>query len=410
MAPWGLSFGLGMHACIGQDLAAGVDPMGQPIDDDHLFGLVPVAIRALLDAGGRPDPSDPPTLDPDSSSGLLGHLSGGVPDVIDLHAHVVLDATLGAAGPYGPDLDEGDEAAGRLPCYRVGDYELVGVRYRGSAFMDVDVRLGRMDELGIDLQVLSPNPLTFLHHVDGDTAVAFSRRHNDALGALVAQHPDRLGGFAQLPMQAPSEAVVELRRAVSGLGLLGAYIGTDLGRPLDDPAFDEVYETCVELDVPLFIHPRPGASTRRGGTSASPGSMPTCGSGSPTRRRSPSPRWCWAGSSGATRPSTCASRTAAAPRAGCSSGCAMLRPPGRGPGPSSASRARSMPSLARLWWDAHVGGPGALAALVAALGTDHLVGGTNFAGWDQTADPSFGDASLAATLDANARRLLRRER
>ena len=63
--------------------------------------------------------------------------------------------------------------------------------------------------------------------------------------------------------------------------------------------------------------------------------------------------------------------------------------------------------LARLWWDAHVGGPDALAVLVAAQGTDRLVGGTNFAGWDQTADPSFGDRALGDVLDDNARRLLR---
>jgi aminocarboxymuconate-semialdehyde decarboxylase len=48
--------------------------------------------------------------------------------------------------------------------------------------------------------------------------------------------------------------------------------------------------------------------------------------------------------------------------------------------------------------------------LIAAQGTDRLVGGTNFAGWDQTADPSFGDPQLAAVLDRNARRLLRLER
>ena len=66
--------------------------------------------------------------------------------------------------------------------------------------------------------------------------------------------------------------------------------------------------------------------------------------------------------------------------------------------------------LGQVWWDAHVGGPRALAALIAAMGTDRLVGGTNFAGWDQTADPSFGDPDLAATLDANSRRLLRLDR
>jgi cytochrome P450 len=72
VAPWGLSFGLGMHACIGQDLAAGLDPLGRPVDDDHLYGLVPVAMRAVLDAGARPDPNHPPSLDPESSRGYWG--------------------------------------------------------------------------------------------------------------------------------------------------------------------------------------------------------------------------------------------------------------------------------------------------------------------------------------------------
>ncbi len=72
VAPWGLSFGLGMHACIGQDLAAGIDAMGDEPGPDHLFGLVPVAVRSVLDAGGRPDPDDPPVIDPDNTRGYWG--------------------------------------------------------------------------------------------------------------------------------------------------------------------------------------------------------------------------------------------------------------------------------------------------------------------------------------------------
>jgi len=72
VAPWGLSFGLGMHACIGQDLAAGIDPMGGTPTDEHLYGLVPVAIRAVLDAGAAPDPDEPPTLDPGTTRGYWG--------------------------------------------------------------------------------------------------------------------------------------------------------------------------------------------------------------------------------------------------------------------------------------------------------------------------------------------------
>ena len=46
-----------MHACIGQELAAGRD-LGED-DGGPLFGLVPVAVQAVLQAGARPDPDDP---------------------------------------------------------------------------------------------------------------------------------------------------------------------------------------------------------------------------------------------------------------------------------------------------------------------------------------------------------------
>ena len=141
VAPWGLSFGLGMHACIGQDLAAGVDPMGGPVGEDHLYGLVPVAIRAAARRRGAPRSGRPADHGPREHPRLLGALPGRVPDVIDLHAHVVLEETLGAAGRSVPSWTRATTETGRLPCYRVGDYELVGVRYRDSAFMDVELRL-----------------------------------------------------------------------------------------------------------------------------------------------------------------------------------------------------------------------------------------------------------------------------
>ncbi len=69
VAPWGLSFGMGMHACIGQELAAGTDTVGGAACDDQLYGLVPVAIQAVLAAGGCRDPEHPAELDPTSERG-----------------------------------------------------------------------------------------------------------------------------------------------------------------------------------------------------------------------------------------------------------------------------------------------------------------------------------------------------
>jgi cytochrome P450 len=59
---WGLSFGHGMHACIGQELAAGlIDRSADTAEFE--YGLVSVAVQALLDRGAAPDPARPPMMD-----------------------------------------------------------------------------------------------------------------------------------------------------------------------------------------------------------------------------------------------------------------------------------------------------------------------------------------------------------
>ena len=72
VAPYGLSFGSGMHACIGQDLAAGLLFAPDTTVDAHLFGLVPLAVQALFDAGARPDPDDPPQMDESTTRPYFG--------------------------------------------------------------------------------------------------------------------------------------------------------------------------------------------------------------------------------------------------------------------------------------------------------------------------------------------------
>ena len=70
--PWGLSFGMGMHACIGQDLAAGVVMGPDSGPDDHLFGVTPVAVQTMFDHGCVPDPDDPPEMDASTTRPYFG--------------------------------------------------------------------------------------------------------------------------------------------------------------------------------------------------------------------------------------------------------------------------------------------------------------------------------------------------
>ena len=325
--------------------------------------------------------------------------------VIDVHAHAVLEVSLGAAGAAGPELGVADDGT---PFYRVGDYVLRGVRYRGSPFMDVDVRLAAMDAAGIDVQLLSPNPLTYFGRLDAEAATGFARSHNDALAELVGKHPDRLLGAAQLPMQDLPAAIAELRRSVRDLGLTAAYIDTDpAGRTLDDPALDPFYEAVVDLDIPLFVHPTP---------------LGTDGPPDDPRLR----RFDLDLLFGFARDETLAVAALVL-------GGVLERHPGldvcisHGGGTAAflagrLGRAVEVRPWApgflrengfahyyrRLWFDTHVHDAGSLDLLVAQAGTERLVFGTNFAGWDSGA--SEGPGTLSATLAGNAARLLRLDR
>ena len=316
-----------------------------------------------------------------------------MPGVIDLHAHVVLADAFETAGPYGPF--HGDDADG-AEFFRVGDYTMKPIPYRGSVFMDVERRLVQMDRVGIDRQMLSPNPLTFFGGIEPGPAIDFARATNDAMAALVAEHPDRLLGSAQLPVQDPDAAIAELDRAVGELGLVAGYIGTDYGLAFDDPRLDDFYRRVVELDVPLFVHgvtndgrgPAPDGRLRRFGLDLIVGY---------------------------TYEETLAAATFVL-------GGVLDRHPeldvclshGGGAVAFLAQRFDSMANfqgresdfaaaLSRLWFDSHLEPGAARDLVVATVGVDRMVYGTNFGGWDTPAATDDFDASLTP----NAHRLLR---
>jgi len=321
---------------------------------------------------------------------------------IDVHAHAVLEETMGAAGEYGPEL--GREAA---PRFRVGTWELHGVKYRGGPFMDVDLRLKAMDAAGLDFQVLSPNPLTYFHFIPPEAARTYCRLHNDALARVVAPHRGRLAAFASVPIQDVGFAIEETQRAVRDLGMLGPYIGTDFGRALDDPAMDAFYAALVAMDVPLFIHPAPAGIDGPAGDSnlrkfdldiivgfTAQETIAVCrlifGG---VLDRHPRLDICLTHGGGAT---------------GYVFG-RMAKAAKKRPWASAELRADGAfeTLLNRLWFDVHVHADDSLELLKSHVNNDHLVFGTNFAGWDQQP----GDLRKeAAPYSDNARKLLRASR
>jgi aminocarboxymuconate-semialdehyde decarboxylase len=313
----------------------------------------------------------------------------------DLHAHVVLEDAFGCAGEFGPF--HGVDGRGR-EFFGVGEYVMAPIPYRGSVFMDADRRLAAMDALGIDRQLLSSNPLTFFGRIPADPAIAFARATNDAMAALVATRPDRFLGAAQLPLQDPAAAVAELDRAIVELGLAAAYVGSDYGFGFDDRRLDDVFARLVELDVPLFVHgvtndgigPPPDERLRRHGLDLVVGytyeetlTVAALVLGGVLDRH-PGLDVCISHGGGA---------------------IAFLAQRFESMAAFRRSDVDLVAGLRRLWFDSHLEPGPALDLVVATVGIDRMVFGTNFGGWDTPTEITDVDRSLTA----NANRLLRLE-
>jgi len=119
-----------------------------------------------------------------------------------------------------------------------------------------DERLRRMDDVGVDVQVLSVTaPGTQV--LAAAQAIPLARDANDFAADAVTRHPDRFAAFATLPTPDPDAAGTELRRAVTELGMVGAMIFPRTGElMLDHPSLRPIFETAAELRVPLYIHPQ----------------------------------------------------------------------------------------------------------------------------------------------------------
>ena len=127
-----------------------------------------------------------------------------------------------------------------------------------------DARLAEMDAHGIECAVLSLTAPGVQRLASADTAAAAAKSANDLLAVEVEKRPDRYAGFAAVALQDPSSAADELRRCVRELGFVGAMVNgytnvddAEHAAYYDQPEFDVFWRTAVELDVPVYLHPRP---------------------------------------------------------------------------------------------------------------------------------------------------------
>ena len=177
---------------------------------------------------------------------------------IDLHSHFFPVEALQNPGKY-----ESHAPKLVLENNKLSVTSQIGARTGlGVGAYDPAARIKALDEMSIDIQVISPSPILLFYWEEPDVAAHFSRRQNEAIQTVVRKFPDRFVGFGSVPLQSIPDAVAIAEEAKS-IGLKGLEIGNAVGeKPLDDPSFEPFFTAAQKLDLLLFVHPLEGGLDR----------------------------------------------------------------------------------------------------------------------------------------------------
>lgn len=173
---------------------------------------------------------------------------------VDFHTHIIpenfSELTERFGGEKWPSLER--------TCACGANIMIAGKVFREvtDQVWDAEKRIKDMEREGVDIQVLSPIPVTFSYWAPPEQAEILARVQNDFIADLVNQYPTKFIGLGAVPMQNVEVAIREMDRCKHELGLSGIEIGTNVnGVNLDDPQFIEFFEMAEKWEVPLFIHP-----------------------------------------------------------------------------------------------------------------------------------------------------------
>ncbi len=161
--------------------------------------------------------------------------------IIDVHCHCTLQRFQKAVLVDGTDWHGMTSADGELGNER--------------NLWDVSKRIEAMDEMRIDVQLVSPTDVFYQYHQEPEVTEQIAREANEEIAGMVRDHPQRFMGLGTLPMQDPKRAVAEMTRGMVELGLTGFMVDDHVnGLTYDNPIFDPVWEAAEELGAFLLVH------------------------------------------------------------------------------------------------------------------------------------------------------------
>lgn len=187
-----------------------------------------------------------------------GDLNG---PAVDVHAHAIVPDVEGAvAGRPGLAEHRALEARRSGPASMAVSGRMVAERM--GQLTDVSRRLADMAAAGVDAQVVSPSPSQYHYWADEALARVVYAAANRGIAAVVAQQPRQLRGLGLVPLQHPGLCVAALDDAVQACGLAGVEISSHAPGPdgtraveLSDDRLEPFWARAAELAAVVFLHP-----------------------------------------------------------------------------------------------------------------------------------------------------------
>ena len=174
--------------------------------------------------------------------------------MIDMHAHCLPRIARGEAfavdAERAPWLDV--EAGGERGHIMLGDKRFRPVT---ASLWNPAVRVAELDAQGVALQVVCATPVMFGYAWPAAKTADWAARMNDHVLSYCAHAPHRLKALAQVPLQDTGLACREADRVMAA-GCIGVQIGNHVGeRDLDDEALVQFLMHCANEAVPVLVHP-----------------------------------------------------------------------------------------------------------------------------------------------------------
>jgi aminocarboxymuconate-semialdehyde decarboxylase len=176
--------------------------------------------------------------------------------VIDAHAHLIsvdaVEALRAEMPEHAPSFVDRDGARYlEYPNGRVSGPLPPGM-------FDPAIRIADMDRVGVDVQLLSPNPPQFGYALNESRSARHAAVVNDATIATAELVPDRLLALLTLPLPHADASLAELDRCADAEPVRGVELGANIaGENLDAPEFGPVWAELERRKMFVLVHSAP---------------------------------------------------------------------------------------------------------------------------------------------------------